>query len=280
VAPIFGVIFEASRPDEELTTAEVVRPELENLIILVGRPDTPVHHLRFEGLTFAHTGWTRPNRSGFVDVQANSLVPVEPASSLDPQYRHGLRKDRIPAAFEATTADDIVVQNCQFVRLGGAGVMFTHGGNDNIIEGNTFFDLSAGGIEFGEDAVRPTNPRFFPRRNRIANNFLAHIGEDYFGSVPILGYYTDSSLITHNEIAAALTAATGHEVQFLDVTPAAFAEQLRGVLPDWQVDGLLEDYAHYARGEASEVLPTVAEITGRPARDLTGFATDYADAFR
>jgi uncharacterized protein YbjT (DUF2867 family) len=91
---------------------------------------------------------------------------------------------------------------------------------------------------------------------------------------------TGPEAVTHNEIAAALTAATGHEVQFLDVTPAAFAEQLRGVLPDWQVDGLLEDYAHYARGEASEVLPTVAEITGRPARDLTGFATDYADAFR
>jgi len=52
------------------------------------------------------------------------------------------------------------------------------------------------------------------------------------------------------------------------------------VLPDWQVDGLLEDYAHYARGEAAEVLPTVAEITGRPARDLAGFATEYADVFR
>jgi len=91
---------------------------------------------------------------------------------------------------------------------------------------------------------------------------------------------TGPEAVTHDEIAAALTAATGHEVQFLDVPPAAFAEQLRGVLPDWQVDGLLEDYAHYARGEAAEVLPTVAEITGRPARDLTGFATEYADAFR
>jgi hypothetical protein len=174
---------------------------LENLIVLDGRPDAPVHHLRFEGLTFAHTGWTRPNRSGFVDIQANSLVPADPEASVDSQYRHDLRKDRIPAAFQSTTSDNIVVQSCRFVRLGGTGVMFTHGGNDNVIEGNTFFDLAAGGIEIGEDAVRPTDPRFFPRRNRIANNFLAHVGQDYFGSVPILGYYTDSSLITHNEVA-------------------------------------------------------------------------------
>jgi Right handed beta helix region len=195
-----GVLRYRLRPDEDLATVAVVRPELENLIVLAGRLDAPVHHLRFEGLTFAHTGWTRPNHHGFVDVQANSLVPASPAAAVDAQYRHNQRKDRIPAAFEATTSDDIIVQGCRFVRLGGAGLVFTHGGNDNVIEGNTFFDLSAGGIEFGEDAVRPADQRLFPRGNRIANNFIAHVGEEYFGSVAILGYYTDGSFITHNEI--------------------------------------------------------------------------------
>jgi uncharacterized protein YbjT (DUF2867 family) len=91
---------------------------------------------------------------------------------------------------------------------------------------------------------------------------------------------TGPEAVTHDEIATALTAATGHQVQFFHVSPATFAEQLRGALPEWQIDGLLEDYAHYGRGEAAEVLPTVAEITGRPARDLAGFAADYADVFR
>jgi uncharacterized protein YbjT (DUF2867 family) len=85
--------------------------------------------------------------------------------------------------------------------------------------------------------------------------------------------------VTHTEIAAALTAATGREVEFIDVPPAAFAEQLRGVLPDWQLDGLVEDYAHYARGEAAEVSPAVPEVTGRPARDLAGFVREYSGAF-
>ncbi|HYD85631.1 MAG TPA: hypothetical protein VEA63_16300, partial [Opitutus sp.] len=106
------------------------------------------------------------------------------------------------AAFQAATADHIVVRDCRFARLGGTGVMFTQGGNDNVIEGNSFFDLAAGGIEFGEDAAQPKSARLFPRRNRIANNFIARIGEDYFGSVAILGYYTDALHITHNEIAA------------------------------------------------------------------------------
>lgn len=195
-----GVLRYRPHAGEDLASAAVIRPELESLIILDGRPDAPVHHLRFEGLTFAHTGWTRPNRHGFVDVQANSLVPADLAGAVDAQYRHNQRKDRIPAAFQAATADNIVVRDCRFARLGGAGVVFTHGGNDNLIEGNLFADLAAGGIEFGEDAARPTDPRFFPRRNRIANNFLTRIGQDYFGSVAILGYYTDASVITHNEI--------------------------------------------------------------------------------
>lgn len=197
-----GVVRYRPRPEEDMARATVIRPELESLIVLDGRPEAPVHHLRFEGLTFAHTGWTRPNHFGFVDVQANSLVPAVPAAAVDPQYRHDQRKDRIPAAFQATTSDHIVIRGNRFARLGGAGIVFTHGGNDNVVEQNSFNDLAAGGIEFGEDAVRPTDPRLFPRRNRIANNFLAHVGEDYFGSVAILGYYTDASFITHNEITA------------------------------------------------------------------------------
>jgi hypothetical protein len=68
-------------------------------------------------------------------------------------------------------------------------------------------------------------------------------------------------------------------VTFVDVPPETFAAGLRGPLPDWQVDGLLEDYAHYRRGEAAAVLPPVAEVTGRAPRAVDEFARDYADAF-
>jgi hypothetical protein len=68
-------------------------------------------------------------------------------------------------------------------------------------------------------------------------------------------------------------------VEFLDVGPADFAAALRGVLPEWQVEGTLEDYAHYARGEAAQVSSAVPEVTGAPARDLAAFARDHAAAF-
>jgi len=90
---------------------------------------------------------------------------------------------------------------------------------------------------------------------------------------------TGPAAVTHAEMATALSAALGREITFTDVPPEAFAESLHGVLPPWQVEGLLEDYAHYRRGEAAMVSTAVAEVTGHPAMDFAQFARDYAPAF-
>jgi hypothetical protein len=50
-------------------------------------------------------------------------------------------------------------------------------------------------------------------------------------------------------------------------------------LPPWQADGLLEDYAHYRRGEASAVAWGVQGMTGHAPRSFAAFARDYAPAF-
>lgn len=90
---------------------------------------------------------------------------------------------------------------------------------------------------------------------------------------------TGPAAITHAEIAAALSSALGRRITFADAPPKVLAEGLHEVLPPWQIGGLLEDYAHYARGEAAAVYPTVAEVTGRRPRDIGQFARDYAAAF-
>src|SRR5690606_29260311 len=45
-----GVLRYRPRPGEDLAHTRIVRPELENIIVLAGRPGAPVHHLRFEGM--------------------------------------------------------------------------------------------------------------------------------------------------------------------------------------------------------------------------------------
>ncbi|WP_158885129.1 SDR family oxidoreductase [Amycolatopsis anabasis] len=90
---------------------------------------------------------------------------------------------------------------------------------------------------------------------------------------------TGPRAVTHAQIAQALSAATGQDIAFHDAPADQFTAALTGVLPPWQLEGLVEDYAHYARGEAAEVHTSVTDLTGHPARDVTDFARDYAAAF-
>jgi hypothetical protein len=187
-------------PGQNMATAEVIRPVHTTIFQLNGTFAAPVHHIKFENLVFTHTNWTRPNSYGFVDVQANSLIPAPPNDNTDSQYRHNQRKDRIPGAIHANTADNIVIRGNRFARLGGTAILFTLGGNDNLVAGNSIVDVAGGGIEFGNDAYQPTNTRMFPRRNTVQDNLVARVGLDYFGSVGVLGYYTDSQTIRNNEL--------------------------------------------------------------------------------
>ena len=91
---------------------------------------------------------------------------------------------------------------------------------------------------------------------------------------------TGPEALTHSEMATHLSDALGRRVEFVDVSPDAMRGALIGFgLPAWQIDGLLEDYAHYRRGEASAVATGVQDVTGRAPRGFAEFARDYAAAF-
>ena len=86
--------------------------------------------------------------------------------------------------------------------------------------------------------------------------------------------------LTHQEMAEKLSKAVGREIQYVDVPPEAMREALIKVgLPPWQVDGLIEDYAHYRRGEASTITFGVENAIGTAPRSFDDFARDYAAAF-
>jgi uncharacterized protein YbjT (DUF2867 family) len=91
---------------------------------------------------------------------------------------------------------------------------------------------------------------------------------------------TGPEALTLTEMAAALSDALGRRIEFVDVPPDAMREALVGAgFPTWQADGLLEDYAHYRRGEASAVASGVEDATGTAPRAFADFARDYARVY-
>ena len=91
---------------------------------------------------------------------------------------------------------------------------------------------------------------------------------------------TGPEALTHAEMAQMLSEAAGRRITFHDAPERQMVDALRQAgMPPWQVDGLLEDYAHYRRGEAAEIATGVEDATGAPPRPFQAFARDYAATF-
>ena len=91
---------------------------------------------------------------------------------------------------------------------------------------------------------------------------------------------TGPEALTHTEMASQLSDALGRDITFVDIPESAMRGALLGVgFPAWQADGLLEDYAHYRRGEASDISSAVRDVTGNPAHSFAVFARDYKQEF-
>jgi uncharacterized protein YbjT (DUF2867 family) len=91
---------------------------------------------------------------------------------------------------------------------------------------------------------------------------------------------TGPEALSHYEMADKLTTALGYEVKFIDIPSQALKDMLLSVgFPEWQAEGLVEDYAHYKRGEAAVVMSGVQDATGEAAINFDQFARKHALAF-
>lgn len=124
----------------------------------------------------------------------------------------------------------------------------------------------------GDARVSAVDVRDITAVAAVALTEPGHLGRTYT--------ITGPGAITHAEVARAIGEVIGRNVTFAEVPPEAFSAALRSVgVPPWQVDGLIEDYAHDARGEAAEISTAVRDLTGKEPRDVVRFARDHAGVF-
>lgn len=92
---------------------------------------------------------------------------------------------------------------------------------------------------------------------------------------------TGPAALTFTDMAQQLSKAVGRTITFVDVPPEAMRQALSELgFPAWQADGLIEEFAMYRRGEASEVASGVDDALGRAPRTFADFARDNAVAFQ
>ncbi|MEV4515452.1 NAD(P)H-binding protein [Dactylosporangium sp. NPDC049525] len=103
------------------------------------------------------------------------------------------------------------------------------------------------------------------------------LGEGHAGRTYEL---TGPAPITFADVAAALADATGHPVRSVDLTEEEARPRFEGAgLPDWLAIHLAGVFGVIRAGGFESATDDVERITGHPARDITGFARDFAAAF-
>ncbi|MBI3683443.1 MAG: right-handed parallel beta-helix repeat-containing protein [Acidobacteria bacterium] len=164
---------------EDMGKEEFIAPQLPQLVRLEGRPEAGqfVRDIVFRNLEFAHTDWTMDPK-GYADTQAAMAVG---------------------AAFEATGAENITIEKCQFRHLGNYAIWLARGARNNRMVRNEIFDIGAGGIRLGE-TVQRQNEAERNRDNEVTDNHIHHLGYVYPPAVGVFIAQSSRNHVAHNHI--------------------------------------------------------------------------------
>jgi Right handed beta helix region len=177
-----GAVFYQPQPGETITTA--IAPKIETLINIQGTPAAPVQNLAFCHMAFQHTTWLAPATQGYVGIQTGIPFDSEPAS----------------AAIVVKYANHIIFERNQLQHLGGMGILLSTGTHDVGVNANVMTDISDNAVSIGMPIDDTQDPQAQVRNHRISNNYIAEIGQDYFGSAGIFAGYASGLTIEHNEL--------------------------------------------------------------------------------
>lgn len=203
------------RAGENMSTAAVIAPTLQELVRLEGTLADPVNHINFDRITFAHSNWLVPSNDGLVVSQGSRY-------KLDP---NNTSFAWMPAAVVVRSAKFIDFRNVTWFGLGVNGLNLYSGAQQVRVERNTFTDIAGSAMNIDADPVfQPADARSYVRDVTVKNSTITRAGSVYTSSPAIIMGLPINSYLDHNAIFD--IPYSGISVGFNNV---AGASQLRNV---------------------------------------------------
>jgi len=187
--------------NEDMQTVDCVLPLNEKFIDILGTKENPCENIKIEGINFEYSSWMKPSYEGHADIQAN--MTTEDGKTLL----------KAPGAVSISKARHLIFKDCKFSKIGSCAIDINTCVSDVMINGCTFEDISAIGVQFGgfnEKDAHPEDERDRVSRITVKNNYFCCIGTEYYGSPAIYAGYVSDTDIVHNEICH--TSYTGISV--------------------------------------------------------------------
>jgi len=200
--PVTKTLYYIPLEGEDMATAEVELPVLEKLLDAEGSAEAPVSYIGFSGLSFMYATWYGPNGAdGYaLDQSGFHLVGTDHEPNT---IGHDPNAVGIPGNLSFLYAQNVTFENNAVAHMGGIGLEFGTGSQDNVVANNTFTDTSAAAVQLGGIAEQDHHPETesqLTRDNLIANNLIEYAGREFYDAPGIYIGFTTRSTVEHNEI--------------------------------------------------------------------------------
>lgn len=209
-----GTIYYYPRAEDNMETAEIIIPALETLMIVDGTLERPVKHIRFNGITFAHTSWMRPSYQGHVTLQGgfpllDAYKLHEPGLPEKTELENQAWIARPETAIRVRGAGQIDFQHCTFRNLASTGLDYERAVTTSAVEDCQFTDIGGTALLIGAfpDGGFETHVPFMPSDERVLcadisvrNNLISNVTNEDWGCVGIGAGYVRDIDISHNEV--------------------------------------------------------------------------------
>ncbi len=166
---------------------EVIVPVVETLFDIRGSsPDARLHDLLFEGITFQHSNWTKPNNHGYQVMQSATWYS-KPGNFF-------VMEAPLPAAVQLANASRVEIRSCTVRQTGAHGIAAIKDVVSGCsIVGNLVSYAAAGGIYLLLNDEKSTG-------NVVTDNTIEYIGMCHSDGCGIVVARTPDIAILHNEI--------------------------------------------------------------------------------
>jgi hypothetical protein len=196
-----GDLYYKPKPGQNLATAAVTIPMVQDLLDLNGTLGNPVQNVSIQGITFSYSTWLAPSSpDGMVEGQAGFRIVGNNNPTFDSTR---LSWQKTPGAVNVSYGHNVSFSGNRFEHLGAVGLNLNTGSQDTSVVGNVFTDVAATGVQIGGVEVidhHPSDPRSITKNTLVSNNLVTKVANVYNGSLGILAGYTDHTTIEHNKV--------------------------------------------------------------------------------